>query len=343
MKDKGTSILNWYMENKRDLPWRNTSDPYKIWISEIMLQQTRVDTVIEYYLRFIDRFPDVQTLAEAPMEEVLNFWKGLGYYSRAKNLHKAANLIMTRHAGKFPETYEEIACLPGIGAYTAGAILSIAYNQPYPAVDGNVLRVIARLEGLEADITQEKTKKTVSRLVQDMIPEGRAGDFTQSLMELGALVCIPSGPRCEECPVRNLCTAFRNESQNVLPVRKKSGQPVPEFLFWVAVVEEKGRILLEYRKDETLLGQLWGLPMVEKGMDTTLEEQMLKKYGIWLMRGEVLGEVSHVFSHRIWQMEVIKCSPAAEGPASPALYWADPEEWMDLAIPTAFQKVLKLL
>lgn len=341
--EKGKKLLDWYVENQRDLPWRHTRDPYKIWISEIMLQQTRVDTVIEYYNRFTQRFPDIGTLAEAEEGEVLNYWKGLGYYTRARNLHKAAQQMVKEHGGVFPRDIEEVRKLPGVGAYTAGAILSIAFNEPYPAVDGNVLRVISRLEGLEEDIAKETTKKTVAGVVSQMIPEGEARDFNQALMELGALICIPGIPKCGQCPVQSMCTAFLTGRQEELPVRRKKENLLPEIPYWVALVEEGDRILLEYREKETLLGRLWGFPMVEKSREEKPEMLFEEKYGLQLQLREELGTVQHVFSHRVWVMDTLRCTALSVPEEASALRWVHREQLKDFAIPTAFQRALKLV
>lgn len=339
--EKGKRILDWYIENRRDLPWRKSRNPYNIWISEIMLQQTRVDTVIEYYNRFMQHFTDLRSLAEAPEEEVLTLWKGLGYYSRARNLHKAAKQIVEQYGGEFPGKLEEVRELPGVGAYTAGAIMSIAYNQPCPAVDGNVLRVVSRLEGLEEDIGKETVKKTVTDIVARMMSQEAAGDFTQAMMELGALVCVPGVPRCDQCPVRSLCNAFLTGRQEELPVKKKKDTAVPELKYWMAIVEWNGCILLEYREKESLLKRMWGVPMVEKG-DADASRLFGKKYGIKLQFMERLGSTVHIFSHRKWDMEVGRYTLLQDIPEGEGLHWIPLEELKNTAIPTAFQKVLKL-
>jgi len=334
-------LLNWYRNNRRDLPWRRTADPYNIWISEIMLQQTRVDTVVDYYRRFMERFGTLQELARASAQEVLAAWQGLGYYSRALNMHKAAQQVMEQYGGFFPQDYEAVRQLPGIGDYTAGAIVSIAFNQPYPAVDGNVLRVICRMAGSAADISKGRTKKEVAATVGQMIPPGRAGEFTQALMELGALVCVPSAPLCGQCPVRSCCAACRSGRQNELPVKKKQEAPrqVP---CWVAVLRENGRILLEHRTSDKLLGQLWGLPIVEKQDICPPAELLEQKYGLRLDNARKLGSVSHVFTHQVWKMEVFAFALLGYTPNSHSLRWVEEAELDRYAVPTAFQRVLQL-
>lgn len=341
-KTAARPLLEWYRKNRRDLPWRHTVDPYKIWISEIMLQQTRVDTVIQYYHRFLKRFNTLRELAGAPTQDVLAVWKGLGYYSRALNLQKAAQHVVEQYDGVFPQDYRAIRQLPGIGDYTAGAIASIAFNQPYPAVDGNVLRVICRLEGIGDDISQNRTKKRVAAIVCPIIPKDHAREFTQALMELGALVCIPSVPLCGECPVQFFCAAYRTGQQNELPVKKKKEAPrkVP---CWVAILRENGKILLEHRKNDSLLGQLWGLPIVEKKESHPSEQLLKEKYGLRLKKTKKLGSASHVFSHQVWNMDVFSFALAEPMPVSNVLHWVKEAELERYAIPTAFQRVLKLL
>lgn len=335
-------LLAWYRKNRRDLPWRHTTDPYKIWISEIMLQQTQVDTVIQYYRRFLKRFGTLRELAEAPEQDVLTVWKGLGYYSRALNLQKAARQVVKQYDGVFPRDYEAIRQLPGIGGYTAGAIASIAFNQPYPAVDGNVLRVICRLEGIEDDISQERTKKRIANIIRPIIPKDHAREFAQALMELGALICNPKDPLCDQCPVQSFCAAYGTGRQNELPVKKKKEAP-RKIPCWVAVLRENGKILLEYRKNDRLLGKLWGLPMVEK-VDSRLPAQLLEeKYGLRLKDARKLGSVSHTFSHQVWRMDVIIFSLAEPIPVSDVLRWVEEAELERYAVPTAFQRVLKLV
>ena len=221
-------LLNWYDANKRDLPWRRDRDPYRIWVSEVMLQQTRVDTVIPYYERFMERFPTVRHLAEAPEEEVLKCWEGLGYYSRARNLQAGARQVVELYGGVVPDDKAAISSLKGIGPYTAGAILSIAYNKPEPAVDGNVMRVMSRYFLLEDDIAKPSARTKIERLAASIIPEGRAGDFNQAVMELGALVCTPKSPGCLLCPVLAQCAGRAAGRERELPVKSKAKPPRPE-------------------------------------------------------------------------------------------------------------------
>ena len=218
-------LLAWYEKNARVLPWRENTDAYRVWVSEIMLQQTRVDTVIPYYERFLRRFPDVAALAAAPEQELLKMWEGLGYYSRVRNMQKAAQQICEKYNGIFPDEYEQLLSLPGIGAYTAGAVASIAWNKPYAAVDGNVLRVVTRLTADSREISDTKFKNEITAALQEIYPVDKCGIFTQSLMELGAVVCMPNGtPRCTECPLQSLCSACAAGTQPAYPVKKKKAQ-----------------------------------------------------------------------------------------------------------------------
>lgn len=345
------SLLTWYAQNRRDLPWRNTSDPYSIWVSEIMLQQTQVDTVLDYYRRFLTCFPDISQLGKAEEEEVLSLWKGLGYYTRARNLCRAAHVILEKYNSIFPDTYSDIRSLPGIGDYTAGAIASIAYNQSYPAVDGNVLRVISRLEGIEDDISLQKTKNRITEIVAEMIPAGKAGDFNQALMDLGAGVCVPKDPQCTVCPWQTGCTARRNGKESILPLKKKAKKPI-KLEYWVAVIVENGAVLMTQRKHTTLLGNMWGLPLVSKKPDVSTETLFKDEWRLDVTNAASIGNVKHVFSHQVWHMDVV-CFTLEEGFAIPdeegstisnntSFAWVSTEKRNTLPIPKAFQKVITL-
>ncbi|QYR22708.1 A/G-specific adenine glycosylase [Paenibacillus sp. sptzw28] len=259
-------LLSWYLENKRTLPWRMNRDPYRIWVSEVMLQQTRVDTVIPYYERFMEKFPTAAALAEAPEAEVLKCWEGLGYYSRARNLQAGAGEVVSRHGGTVPDDKEAVSALRGIGPYTAGAIMSIAFNRPEPAVDGNVMRVLSRYFCLEDDIAKPSTRVKIEKLAASLIPEGSAGDFNQGLMELGALVCTPKSPGCLTCPVMAHCEGRMAGKEHTLPVKTKAKPPRPETRLAALVVgtgEHAGKVLVRQRQESGLLARMWELPHVE--------------------------------------------------------------------------------
>lgn len=264
-------LLQWYESQQRVLPWREYDDPYAIWVSEIMLQQTRVEAVLPYFERFVTAFPTIQVLAEAEQEEVLKLWEGLGYYSRARNLHQAAQIVIEEYGGQVPKTHDEVLKLPGVGPYTAGAIMSIAFNQPYPAVDGNVKRVFSRLFAIPDDVKKASVKKRIEGLAEEAIPKGRASDFNQALMELGALICIPKSPRCGICPVQELCSGFADGEPEIYPVKSAKRKPRP-MVRLVAVVRREGcadeQILLMRNPAEGMLAGLWAFP----GIDLTHEE-----------------------------------------------------------------------
>ncbi|WP_148931719.1 A/G-specific adenine glycosylase [Paenibacillus methanolicus] len=258
-------LLDWYRANKRVLPWRMNRDPYRIWVSEVMLQQTRVDTVIPYYERFMAKFPTITVLAEAPEEEVLKLWEGLGYYSRARNLQAGAQEVAERHGGIVPDNKDMVAALRGVGPYTTGAIMSIAFNRPEPAVDGNVMRVLSRYFCLEDDIAKPSTRIGIEKLAASLIPEGAAGDFNQALMELGALVCTPKSPGCLTCPVMAHCEGRAEGKEHILPIKTKAKPPRPETRLAALVVgtgEHAGKLLVRQRPESGLLARMWELPHV---------------------------------------------------------------------------------
>ena len=345
MKTLSDKLLFWYNRNKRDLPWRRTSDPYAILVSEIMLQQTRVDAVVSYYNRFLERFPTAASLAQAEEDEVLNLWKGLGYYSRARNLHKAAKVIVHECQGKFPSVPDQVRKLPGVGGYTAGAIMSIAFNQPSPAVDGNVLRVIARIYGIDDDITLSETKKTITGIVTGMIPSEHAGDFTQALMELGATVCIPSAPLCGNCPVSSDCRAFGEQKTGMLPVKQKKDKPRLQHFHALLLVHDQ-HLLMTRSHPGALLKNLWGVPLIEAAADfkltgNDLQKQIMNLTGVEAQSIQALGKVKHIFTHRIWDMEILYCPHCTVYELKPDFHWVRLESIGDLPVPTAFAKLLK--
>ncbi|MGG4127309.1 A/G-specific adenine glycosylase [Paenibacillus illinoisensis] len=319
------NLLDWYMINRRDLPWRRHNNPYFTWVSEIMLQQTRVDTVIPYFNRFIANFPTVQALAEAAEEDVLKNWEGLGYYSRARNLQAAAQQVMELHGGEMPQDKQAVFALKGVGPYTAGAILSIAFNQPQPAVDGNVMRVLSRYFLIDEDIMKGSTRVLMEELAGELIPEGRARDFNQALMELGALVCTPKAPHCLTCPVMEQCSGRIAGRELTLPVKTKAKPPRPEQRL-VALVEgrgeHRGQVLVRQRPATGLLARMWELPHVlaapaaaGKAAGPLADEpaMALLAGSLWAegfaARPEGLAtHAEHVFSHIVWNLQVYKCT-----------------------------------
>ncbi len=332
-------LLYWYEKSKRDLPWRKRKDPYSIWISEIMLQQTKVDTVIDYYNRFLEKFPTVEDLSNADLDEVLKMWEGLGYYSRAKNIHKAANKIVTEYKGNFPNTYEEIISLPGIGEYTAGAILGIAYNKPYPAIDGNVLRVMARVLLIQKDITDKNVKKEIHENLIAVFPQNRASDFNQSLMELGALICIPKSPKCLLCPIYEECEGFKNNMQAILPIKKKK-EKQKKVTRYIGIIKKEGYILMNKRPSNGLLGDLWEFPGVDCDDEKEFTENFKKKYGIDILKIKYDRDAKHIFTHIIWEMKVYHCTiMEIKENRKEGLSWIKIEDLDCITIPSAFQTI----
>lgn len=320
-------LLEWYEVAKRDLPWRRHRNPYYIWVSEIMLQQTRVDTVIPYFHRFIEQFPTLQALAEAPEEEVLKRWEGLGYYSRARNLQAAAKQVLELHDGVVPADKVSVSALKGVGPYTTGAILSIAYNLPEPAVDGNVMRVLSRFFRIEEDIMKSGTRVLMEGLAAELIPEGRASDFNQALMELGALVCTPKSPQCLTCPVMGRCLARLDGVEDALPVKSKAKPPRPEYRIAALVEgsgEHDGRVLVRRRPAKGLLAKMWELPHIlaapsagggvglpDDGQAVEQLSALLAAEGIAAEPVGVLMDAEHTFSHIHWNLRVYRFREAA--------------------------------
>lgn len=295
------NLIEWYHRNKRDLPWRKTDDPYKIWISEIMLQQTRVDTVIPYYHRFLDAFPTVYDLAEADQQQVLKLWEGLGYYSRGRNLHYAAKEIAQNFDGIIPSDYKKIISLKGIGPYSAAAILSIAYQKPYAVVDGNVIRVITRYCGIEDDIRSIRVKTLVQQHVDSLIPDNHPGDFNQAIMELGATVCKPQNPDCGSCPFSTECIAFNTAKTDVIPYKSKA-KKIPHHQIAVGlIVDSENNLLIALRPEESMLGGLWEFPGGKKEKHETLQETVFRELKEELgVETEVFlkfKELKHAYSH----------------------------------------------
>ena len=352
-------LLAWYDAHKRDLPWRRTQDPYKIWISEIMLQQTRVDTVIPYYERFLDWFPTVADLAQAPEEKLLKAWEGLGYYSRVRNMQKAAQQIMENHGGVFPSSYEEISKLKGIGPYTAGAIASIAFGLPEPAVDGNVMRVLARLFEVDYDIGVPTNRKIFQAMMEILIDPSRPGDFNQALMDLGSDIESPVNPRPEESPVKEFSAAYQHGTMDRYPIKAPKKKPVPVYLTAFIIKDSQGRYLLEKNEREGLLSGFWHFPLIE--VDSLSENlgqlSLLDGKGEAESNPEIISFeqdydlaidwqdrscpiVQHVFSHRKWQVQ-IRYGLVKEGeqPASESTIWLTPEEFSDYPFAKPQQKI----
>ena len=335
-------LLRWYGENARDLPWRGGRDPYAIWVSEIMLQQTQVETVKPYYTRFMAALPTVFALAGAPEDRVLKLWEGLGYYSRARNLHRCAKAVVAEHGGVFPHEWQAVRALPGIGDYTAGAVLSIAFGQRTPAVDGNVLRVAARVLEIEADMAAPAIKKAVSAALAAIYPQKGpdCGALTQSLMELGATVCTPGeSPRCGVCPIAGLCRAYGRGTAARLPV-KTPKRAKREDSLTVLVLRSGGRIALRRRPPEGLLAGLWELPNVPGHLEAEEISRLLEDWGITALSVGERYSRTHIFTHVRWDM---RCYTVRYGGVADeaGLVWADSEALEhEYALPAAFRKCL---
>lgn len=330
-------LLHWFERNLRDLPWRRDRDPYKIWVSEIMLQQTRVDTVIPYFERFMEKFPTLETLSDAPEDDVIKLWEGLGYYSRARNLHAGVREVRENYGGQVPDTPEEISKIKGIGPYTAGAILSIAYGKPEPAVDGNVMRVLSRLLQIEEDIQKVKTRKQFEQVIREIIAKHNPSYFNQALMELGALVCTPKSPKCGNCPVSAHCVARANGAEEQLPIKGKAKPPKPVQIS-AAFVEKNGCFLIRKRPEQGLLAGLWELPNVE-GDGQALENHLSQTLGIIPRDFTPLLEHQHTFSHLQWNMAVYYVKPVNEEKIVPG-EWISWEKLEKFAFPVSYQKII---
>lgn len=337
--DYATPLIEWFKENKRDMPWRKTSDPYCIWVSEVMLQQTQVITVIPYYINFMERFPTVSDLAKATLEEVHNYWQGLGYYRRGENLWKGAKVIEERWGGVFPRDPKLVKEIPGIGPYTLGAVCSIAFHMPLPAVDGNVMRVMSRWYCMTDDIGIAKNRKLFEEKVMENMPDD-PNSFNQALMELGALICTPKSPKCEECPVKWLCQAYQRGEQDKFPVKEKKIKKVEEH-YDVILLRKGNAYSFEKRPEEGLLANLWGIPMIEKAQEMEL--------GIDCERQEQLKEVTHIFTHKKWHMTpyIVDWSEEREEKLlqyktnNQALVYYTLEALDEMPVATAYKKIIK--
>ncbi len=341
------ALTTWYEENKRDLVWRHSKDPYSIWVSEIMAQQTRISALLPYYERFMNQFPTVFALAEAPIDDVLKAWEGLGYYARAHNLHKTARIVAHELNGQFPRDEKHLKSLPGIGDYTAGAILSIAFDLPVPAVDGNVLRVFARLENNEMDIARPVTKTLLTAYVRAIMPQTHTGAFTQALMELGALVCVPKTPLCHQCPVSAWCHAYFLQRQHVLPV-KSAKKPLKTVDKTILLITNANGDVLVRKRTEKLLHGLWEFYNIEGALEAEQIAEHLCELGYSCVTITPIGHSAHTFTHMIWQMHGFACDVTADRSAPAvapieAYAFLPVVELKEKAMPTAISYYTKWL
>jgi len=337
-KEISAALLTWYDRCKRDLPWRGIHDSYRTWVSEIMLQQTRVETVLPYYERFLSRFPSLPELAAADEAEVLKLWEGLGYYSRARNLLRGARQVAAEYDGILPKDPRTLGKISGIGPYTAGAIASIAYDIPVPAVDGNVLRVYSRVFGIRDNIGQPSVRKELDDLARALVPKERPGDYNQAVMDLGATVCVPGTPDCERCPLSAFCSAFEKGDGADLPVLP--GKAAQKVIHWSVPVLSDGEHVLVRQRTESLLRGLWCFPMLECSPEET-PALFEKKYHIMVQSAGNQVHARHVFTHLIWEMDILlmRCRAGASAPAG--FRWVSMDDLNELAFPSAMNAALR--
>ena len=340
------SILKWYDQVKRPLRWRDTSNPYIIWISEVMLQQTRVDQVTPFFERFIQAFPTIESLATADLQDVLMLWEGLGYYSRARNLHQSAKIILDTHNGEIPSDWDKIKNLKGIGDYTAAAVLSIAYKKPYGVVDGNVIRVISRYLGITEDVTKASVKNIIQKTMNELIDPDRPGEFNQGVMELGSLICTPIKPKCEICPISTNCLAYNHVQTDIIPYKPKKKQ-VPHFDIAVGIIMgPDGKILISKRPDNVMLGGLWEFPggKMEPGESLVqcLERELNEELSITIENITEFIAIKHAYSHFKVTIHAFTCNIKSGSPhniSSTELRWISVNELPNYPFPKANRKI----
>ncbi len=345
-----SALLNWFDHLQIQLPWRGSRDPYRIWLSEIMLQQTRIAAVESYYTRFLGRFPTIEALAAAPLDEVLKSWEGLGYYTRARNLHRFANSIVNDHCGQFPTSAEALQQLPGIGRYTAAAIASIAFNQRIAVLDGNVMRVLARLTDFAEDITESRSRQQLWQVAESLLPSTRPGDYNQALMDLGRLICVPRRPNCEACPLQSYCLAFAHQTTAKRPVKKPKA-PRKDVRVAAAVIRDaKDRLLLVQRLPQGLLGGLWALPggfcepeeTLTEALQRTLRNDLQLEIAIAQQIAVATQDLTHLrMTVRAFACQITAGAPAAIGVA--AFAWVSKSELERYSLGKADREIVNSL
>ncbi len=339
-------LLEWFAKHKRMLPWRLQGNPYRIFVVEVMLQQTQIKTVIPYYKRWLKVFPNIKVLAQAPLDQVLKLWEGLGYYTRARNLHKAAQIIVEKFEGKIPSDLTSLQSLPGIGRYTAGAIASIAFQKPVSLVDGNVARVLARIFNLKKDISKPDTQKILYGLAETLVSEKEPGNFNQALMELGSLVCIPEIPKCSICPVQALCLAYQKGDPSKLPIKSK-GVQVKEIDMVVGMLTKNGKILVRRRPERGIWGGLWEIPGTVRAASQTPEEALKEEFketlGVAIKIQKKVQPIKHQFTHRKALIHPFHCEIIRNGNIKSKrtnIRWATVKELKKLSFSVPHQKIL---
>ncbi len=349
-------LLRWYVSAKREMPWRGIEHPYRIWVAEVMLQQTRVDQARPYFERFVEAFPTVEALAEAERDAVLRRWEGLGYYARARHLHEAAGEIVREHVGRVPDTHVALRALPGIGPYTAAAVLSIAFGKAHAVLDGNVIRVLTRVFAVAEEATSSRTRRRLRALADALLDAERPGTFNQALMELGATVCTPTAPACPACPLQAVCEAYAQDEQEMYPVKKKKG-PVPHYDIAVGLVfNEDGEVLIQRRPDEGLLGGLWEFPGGKQQEDEApadaCRRELREELGIEVEVERPFHRLDHAYSHFKITLHAFRCRLRAGTPEAPTaptaregqpLRWVLPEALGQYAFPRANRRLIEKL
>ena len=343
-------LLDWYERARRPLPWRGETDAYRVWLSEVMLQQTQAATVAAYYPRFLARFPTLAELAAAPLDQVLKAWEGLGYYARAHHLHAAARLVVAEHGGRLPAAYAALRRLPGMGDYTSGALASIAFGQPAPAVDGNARRVLARLFALTEDVRGGAGARRLRSLAAALVPADRPGDFNQALMELGATLCTPKAPQCERCPLQSDCQGYARRIHLSLPMRRPR-RALPHYDVTAAVIRDgAGRLLIARRKARAMLGGLWEFPGGKchpgEALADCLRRELREELGVEVEVGAPLAAIRHAYTHFRITLHVFDCRHLAGEPQAldcADWRWVRLEQLPDFAFPVTDQKIIRLL
>jgi A/G-specific adenine glycosylase len=350
MRTIQTQLLGWAETSLRDLPWRQVRDPYRVWVSEVMLQQTRVETVIPYYLRWMKHFPTIQALAQADLGEVLKAWEGLGYYARCRNLHRAARIVVEEHDGKLPGDRDALLALPGIGRYTVGAILSLAFDRDAAVLDGNVRRVLSRLFVIDDDPREKQTREKLWVLAEALLPAGRAGQFNEAFMDLGATVCTPRGPHCALCPLNSVCRAYGLGDPEGYPLRLRR-EPTPHFNVTAGVIWRNEHLLIAQRPLDGLLGGLWEFPggkqLPEETLHECLKRELREELDIEVEVGEKLTVVRHAFTHLRITVYAYECQYLSrEEPKALGVEdwrWVTLSELDDYALPVVDRKIARVV
>jgi len=344
LKDFSKILLKWYDQNKRDLPWRRTKDPYKIWISEIMLQQTTVNTVIAYYDKWIKIFPTIQDLAKTPIQTVLKQWQGLGYYNRARNLHKSALILVDEHNGIIPKDPKIIRSLPGFGPYSTGSVLSIAYDVPLTIIDANVRRVIMRILGLPG-LADTKQDLKINDYLLKVLPQKRAGDFNQALMELGALICRSNKPLCSSCPINNYCVAYKEGKQEIIPETKK--KIITDIHAVIGIIKKGNKYFIQKRSSQGLLADLWEFPggKIEKGETKTkaLARELKEEIGVKLISSKHLFDVQHFYTQFRINLSVFDCVLENDPIIDSSHRWVSFKDFTQYPMPSGSVKIINKL